>query len=109
VVGEQGMFDLDYLTQRLTFTRHENLERPALIAGYAPTFTGDVVELPVETGEPLAAELDSFFDAVRTGRPPVVGAEDGLWAVAMADALLRSAAEHRPVELAGLAALAAGA
>jgi len=104
VVGEQGMFDLDYLTQRLTFTRHENLERPRLIGGYAPTFAGDVIEVPVEKGEPLAAELDAFLRSVRTGEPPVVGADDGLWAVAMADALLRSAAERRPIELASLSA-----
>jgi len=104
VVGEQGMFDLDYLTQRLTFTRHPNLERPALIGGYAPTFSGDVAVLPVATGEPLAAELDAFLDAVRTGSRPVVDVEDGLWALAMADALLRSAAERRPIELGGFAA-----
>ena len=55
------MFELDYLTQRLTFTRRRTSSSPRLIAGYAPTFEGDVVELPVATGEPLAAELDAFL------------------------------------------------
>ena len=48
VVGEEGMFELDYLTQRLTFTKSAGLDRPRLIDGYAPTFEGDVAVLPVE-------------------------------------------------------------
>lgn len=104
VVGEEGMFELDYLTQRLTFTRAPDVSHPTLIRGYAPTFEGPVVEIPVEATEPLAAELDDFFEAVRTGRPPLVDAEDGLWAVALAAALLRAAAEGRPIDLSDLAA-----
>lgn len=103
VVGEEGMFELDYLTQRLTFTRAPDLAHPTFIRGYAPTFEGPVVEVPVDATEPLAAELDDFFEVVRTGRPPVVDAEDGLWAVAIASALLRSAAEARPIHLSKLA------
>ena len=45
------MFELDYLTQRLTFTR-SNVERPQMIAGYATTFSGDVAEIPVVSIEP---------------------------------------------------------
>ena len=81
VVGEEGMFELDYLTQRLTFTR-AGAGAPRLIAGYAPTFSGDVAELPVANAEPLAAELDAFLKVVREGGRPVVDVEDGLWAVA---------------------------
>ncbi len=43
VVGEEGMFELDYLTQRLTFTRATDTTNPRLIGGYAPTFEGEVV------------------------------------------------------------------
>ena len=50
VVGEEGMFELDYLTQRLTFTRATDTTNPRLIGGYAPTFEGEVVELPVAIG-----------------------------------------------------------
>ena len=52
------MFELDYLTQRLTFARATDTTNPRLIGGYAPTFEGDVEVLPVDNGEPLAAELD---------------------------------------------------
>ena len=65
VVGEEGMFELDYLTQRLTFTRAV-ADSPQLIGGYAPTFEGDVAELPVANAEPLAAELDAFLGSSAT-------------------------------------------
>lgn len=103
VVGEEGMFELDYLTQRLTFTRAA-MGGPDLIAGYAPTFGGDVAELPVSSGEPLAAEIDAFLAVVRHGGRPIVDVEDGLWAVAIATSLLQAAAGGQPIELSDFSA-----
>ena len=106
VVGEEGMFELDYLTQRLTFTRAD-VSSPKMIDGYATTFEGDVVAIDVASREPLAAELDAFFTTARAGGRPAVDGEDGLWAVAIASALLEAAASGRPVapsaDLAGVA------
>jgi len=102
-VGEEGMFELDYLTQRLTFTR-SNVERPQMIGGYATTFSGDVAEIPIQNVEPLRAQLDEFVRVLRTGERPYVDGEDGLWAVAMANALLTAAAERRPIDLSDLPA-----
>ena len=99
VIGEEGMFELDYLTQRLTFTKSD-LAHPQLIAGYAPTFTGDVLEIAVETHEPLQAQLDAFVRAIRDGSRPYVDGEDGAWAVRIANALLEAASSARPVSLA---------
>jgi UDP-N-acetylglucosamine 3-dehydrogenase len=102
VVGEEGMFELDYLTQRLTFTRATDTTNPRLIGGYAPTFEGEVLELPVVSTEPLAGELEAFVSVVRNGGRPVVDAEDGLWAVAIATSLLASASEGRAVDMSTL-------
>jgi predicted dehydrogenase len=99
VVGEEGMFELDYLTQRLTFTRATDTTNPRLIGGYAPTFEGEVAELPVASAEPLAAELDAFLGVVRNGGRPVVDAEDGLWAVAVATSLLTAAETGEAIDL----------
>jgi UDP-N-acetylglucosamine 3-dehydrogenase len=104
VIGEEGMFELDYLTQRLTFTKAPDVATPTLIAGYAPTFQGDVAIIEVDSAEPLAAEIDAFIDVARDGGRPVVDVEDGLWAVAIADALLEAANRGRPLELSNLAA-----
>jgi len=102
VVGEEGMFELDYLTQRLTFTRATDTTNPRLIGGYAPTFEGDIAELPVVSAEPLAAEIDAFLRVVREGGRPIVDAEDGLWAVAIATSLLTAAATGQAVDLSAL-------
>ena len=102
VVGEEGMFELDYLTQRLTFTRATDTTNPRLIGGYAPTFEGDLIELPVASTEPLAGEIDAFLSVVRHGGRPVVDAEDGLWAVAIATSLLTAAADGRAIDLTDL-------
>jgi predicted dehydrogenase len=98
VIGEEGMFELDYLTQRLTFTRSD-LAGQQLIGGYAPTFAGEVLEVDVRTHEPLKAQLDAFARAIRTGDRPYVDAEDGAWAVRIATALLEAASTVRPVDL----------
>jgi predicted dehydrogenase len=101
VVGEEGMFELDYLTQKLTFTR-SNVEMPQMIRGYATTFTGDMADIPIQNVEPLRAQLDEFVRVLRTGEQPYVDGEDGLWAVAIANALLTAAAERRPIDLSDL-------
>ena len=100
VVGESGMFELDYLTQRLTFTSAD-IGSPTIIDGYATTFEGNVVVIDVASREPLAAELDAFLAVARAGGRPVVDGEDGLWALAIASSLLQAAAEGRPVDLSG--------
>jgi hypothetical protein len=98
VVGEEGMFELDYITQKLTFTKSADTANPQLVGGYAPTFTGDVAELPVVHAEPLAAEHDAFLQVLRVGGRPVVVGVDGRWAVAVAHDFRRRrrAASHRP-------------
>ena len=73
VVGEEGLFELDYLTQRLTFARASDMTNPRLIGGYAPTFSGEIEVIPVDNGEPLVAELEAFIRLARAGGPPVVG------------------------------------
>ena len=97
VLGEEGMFQVDYLSQSLTFTRGAAELSPTYLDGYAPTFVGETVQLPVTPAEPLRRELDAFFDAIRTGGPAAIPGSDGLWAVALANLLLESAAAHRPV------------
>jgi predicted dehydrogenase len=99
VLGEEGMFQVDYLTQGLTFTRGRTDLDPTYLGGYAPTFPGETIQLPVEPAEPLARQLDAFLGTVRLGTPPVVSGEEGMWAVRLADLLLESAATGRAIDL----------
>ncbi len=47
-----------------------------------------------------AAEIASFIDALDTGKAPYPSAEDGLQALALAEAALRSVKEGRTVKVA---------
>jgi UDP-N-acetylglucosamine 3-dehydrogenase len=99
VLGPEGMFRVDYLSQSLTFTRGTAEIEPTYLEGYAPTIAGETVTLPVEPAEPLRRQLDAFFEAVRSGGPPAVTGEEGLWAVILANLLLESAATHRSIDI----------
>jgi predicted dehydrogenase len=97
VLGQEGMFRVDYLAQSLTFTRGAAELAPTYLDGYAPTFAGETASLPVTPAEPLRLELDAFFAAVRSGGPGAITGAEGLWAVALANQLLESAAAHAPI------------
>lgn len=97
LVGEAVMFELDYLTRRLTFTRAD-IASPTLIRRYATRFLGDGAIIEVEDRELLAAQLDAFLAVARGGRL-VVDRAAGLWALAISTSLLQSAAEARPIDL----------
>jgi UDP-N-acetylglucosamine 3-dehydrogenase len=97
VLGLEGMFRVDFLSQSLTFTRGNAELGPTYLDGYAPTFAGETASLPVIPAEPLRRELDAFFAAVRGEGPVAIPGSDGLWAVALANMLLESAAAHAPV------------
>jgi hypothetical protein len=101
VVGEEGMFELDYLTQKLTFTR-SNVERPQLIGGYATTFTGDVAEIPVSNVEPLAPSSmsSSASSAPASGRTSTARTACGRWP--SPTPCSTAAAERRPIDLSDL-------
>jgi myo-inositol 2-dehydrogenase/D-chiro-inositol 1-dehydrogenase len=49
--------------------------------------------------EGFDAEIDAFVEAIESGKPPVVGFEDGRRALALAEAALKSAADGRAVKV----------
>ena len=65
VLGEKGLFTVDYLEQELLFYPKEE-------AAGAPT------QIPLQKREPLRVELEAFVEAVRLGEPPPVGPRDRL-------------------------------
>lgn len=95
VLGSEGMYQADYLTQTLTFTRGAAELKPSYHGGYAALFAGETAEIPVQHVEPLKLELDAFFETVRTGSQPQVTGSDGLTALAVAKLLLTAADEGR--------------
>ncbi len=99
VTGERGMFRVDHLMQDLYFYENAeaNGERWGAISLLRGVSEGRMIRYPVSKYEPLRAELESFVRAVRDDEPAPVGGEDGLIALRLARALIRSSREGRPV------------
>jgi predicted dehydrogenase len=99
ILGEQGMYLADYLTQDLYW--YQNTE----VSGGWETLNvfrgareGDMVKIRLDKKEPLRLELESFVAAVRADREPLVTGRDGLAAIAIGDMLRYSGGHHAPVE-----------
>ena len=101
VLGEQGMFRADCLLQDLYFYENAetNGEMWSTLRNLKGVSEGRMTRFPLQRYEPLKAELAAFVAAVLNDTPvPVTGA-DGLAALRLALALVKSGAEHRPVEV----------
>jgi UDP-N-acetylglucosamine 3-dehydrogenase len=84
VLGEKGLFTVDYLDQELLFYSKEETAGP-------PT------QIPLQKREPLRVELEAFVEAVRLGEPPPVGPREGLAALEIASHLVESARLGQPI------------
>ncbi|KKR78286.1 MAG: Oxidoreductase domain protein [Candidatus Curtissbacteria bacterium GW2011_GWA1_40_9] len=90
ILGENGMYSANYLTQELQFSRqsshvYTNTEN------YFPFTGADVVKVAFQAQEPLYIELRAFINAILfKKRMPVTG-EDGLHALEIAERIIKSA------------------
>jgi predicted dehydrogenase len=103
VLGERGMFTIDYLARELRF--YENDAHPQAqpgdwaARGLKGVSEGAVHVLKVAPRESLLVELESFVSSLRNGEPPAVSAGDALASIAVAEALLTAARTGERVEL----------
>ena len=107
VLGERGMFVVDYLARDLTFFENDSAPRERQPADWAARHLKGVSEgarhaIAIDKREPLRVELEAFAAAVRDGTPPAVSPEDALAAIAVSEALVRSASAGVAVEVAGV-------
>ncbi len=99
VTGEGGMFRVDYLTQDLYFyenatTQTGEWEALHVLRGVSE---GRMIRYVVAKKEPLRAEQEAFLAAVRGAAPVAVTGTDGLRALELAQAVVTSGLEHRPI------------
>jgi predicted dehydrogenase len=93
ILGERGMFVVDYLSRELTFYENDEHPRSSVAPDWAARHLKGVSEgsrhvLKVEKREPLRVELEAFCEAVRERTPPPVSPDDALAAMAAAEALV---------------------
>jgi UDP-N-acetylglucosamine 3-dehydrogenase len=93
ILGQRGMFVVDYLRQELLFfengTISDGWDHLSLLTGVSE---GRMVRLVTGRWEPLEAELRSFIEAVQSKTSPVVTGRDGVQALMVVEAVLQSAA-----------------
>ncbi len=94
VVGERGSFVADALRRQLCF--YANGLEPDM-GGPSGMTEGQVVHYPLPDVEPLRAELEAFVAAVRGEQPVAVSGADGVRALAVAEAVLQSAATRQVI------------
>lgn len=80
LLGERGMFALDYIARSLIFYPHVNNGESA----------GEPISIPGASIEPLHAELAAFLRAAQRLEPPAISAVDGIAAVRVAEALVEA-------------------
>ena len=95
VLSEKGMFVVDYAAQSLAF--YENFAAVAREGAIASVSEGPMTRYPIVNREPLRVELEHFRDAVRDHLPAPVSAHDGMVALAVVEALVRSSESGDPV------------
>jgi predicted dehydrogenase len=108
VVGERRMATFDDMALERKVTIYDKGFDPDFSNyGEYITRSGDVMSPHISNEEPLRIECRHFAECVRTGTPPRSGAESGLRAVRVLEALQRSldaGGTPQPLESAGRAA-----
>jgi UDP-N-acetylglucosamine 3-dehydrogenase len=98
ILGEGGMYVVNYLTQDLTFYEHPTKATEwDRLAGMYGGGEGDMVRYALQRREPLRVQWEAFLDAVDRHGPPPVDGFDGLAALSTASAIRTAGAEHRVV------------
>jgi predicted dehydrogenase len=90
LLGERGMFALDYLKRTLVW----------YALGDDSESTGEEIAIPDAASEPLEEELKAFVRAARGSEPAAVSAADGIAAVRVAEALVEAGQTGRAVRVA---------
>lgn len=100
VTGAGGMFEVDYITQDLTFYENsdggDSFQSLQLLRGVSE---GRIIRDRIAKREPLRLELEDFIDAVRHTRPPLVTGDDSLIALKIASALVQAGQTHQVIQV----------
>ena len=98
VTGESGAFVADTLSGDLTFYENgtDATEWDA-VSAFRGVAEGSVIRFALKKREPLRIEHEAFRDAILHDRPGIVTMEQGLATLAVAEAVMRSAADQREV------------
>jgi UDP-N-acetylglucosamine 3-dehydrogenase len=82
ITGSEGIINVEYVNQKIVIETEEH--------AYEPFITNK---------EPLRLELETLIKNIESGDPPAVTGEDGLTALKVCEAAIKSAETGKPIEL----------
>ncbi len=99
VIGDLGMFKVDYLTQDLYFYENSSAkgsewEAFQILRGVSE---GKVIKYSFSKKEPLRAEQEAFLAAVNGTQPVAVSGQDGLKALFLAQKMIEAGRCHQSI------------
>lgn len=104
VIGEGGMYLVDYLMQDVSFYRNSELDSNwQMLRAFRGVREGDMTRLYIQKREPLRLEIESFIRTVLEDTQPQVSGQDGMVVLGVAQKLLESGHAHVPICLTGQA------
>ncbi len=91
LIGERGMFQVNYLTQELHFIENGEItdQWDGLVALMGVS-EGRHIKYELQRREPLRLELEHFIQAILTDTPPLISPEEALRAIYLAEKMLES-------------------
>lgn len=97
ITARECHIHVDYIDQSVTIHRQSLPEYVQTNGDVQFRHQNIVEQVAVDSGEPLASELQAFLRAVTHGHKPVVTGEDGLWAIDVARQVNAAASTSRDV------------
>ena len=99
LIGERGMFSVNYLTQDLYFYENDYFNGNWEGFPIMGVSEGRKIRHTIMRREPLVAELESFVEAIKHNAEPHISGEEALRAVWLAECLLESGQKHKVVRV----------
>lgn len=94
MLGERGMFHVNYLTQELYFYENNYANGWEGMVALMGVSEGRITKYEIRKREPLVEELEDFVAAVRNGHDSLISGEEGMRAVYLAEKMVYSGQNH---------------
>jgi UDP-N-acetylglucosamine 3-dehydrogenase len=101
LLGERGMFHVNYLTQELYFYENNYANGWEGMVALMGVSEGRITKYEIRKREPLVEELESFVVAVSRSEKPLISGKDGMRAVYLAGKLVESGTKHQILQVNG--------
>lgn len=95
ILGERGMFHVNYLTQELYFYENNYANGWEGMVALMGVSEGRITKYEVRKREPLVEELEQFIQAITNGEEHLIGGHEGMRAVYLAEKLVESGLTHQ--------------